>query len=73
MMLDVLADPYSFGFENIIEPVLLYGNDPDVSLWWDLAHFTLRFQHLMQTKLSPKSIIMEVDYGAKWTGTIRAK
>ena len=46
LMLDVMADPYSFGFENITVPVLL-GGDSDVSLWWDLAHFTTRFQHLI--------------------------
>lgn len=47
LMFDVLSDPYSFGFENITLPVLLFGGDPDVSLWWDLAHFTTRFQHLI--------------------------
>ena len=47
LMLDVLADPYAFGFENITEPVILFGGDPNVSLWWDLGHFTSRFQYLI--------------------------
>ena len=47
LMLDVLAAPATYGFENITEPALLFGGDPDVSLWWDLAHFTSRFQFLL--------------------------
>ena len=47
LMLDVLADPLAYGFENTSEPVTWFGGDPEVSLWWDGVHQTSRFQSLI--------------------------
>jgi phospholipase/lecithinase/hemolysin len=47
LMLEILADPLAYGFENTSDPVTWFGGDPDVSLWWDGVHFTSRFQALI--------------------------
>ena len=47
LLLDVLSDHLSYGFENITEPVTWYGGDPEVSLWWDGVHATSKYQALI--------------------------
>jgi len=47
LMLDVLADPLAFGFENTSDPVTWVDGDPETSLFWDGVHTTSRFQSMM--------------------------
>ena len=47
LMLDVLADPLAYGFQNTSEPVTWFGGDPETSFWWDGIHQTTRFQSLI--------------------------
>jgi len=47
LMLDVLADPLSYGFANTSDPVTWVAGDPETSLFWDGVHTTSRFQSMM--------------------------
>jgi len=46
-MLDVLADPLFYGFENTSDPVTWEDGNPETSRFWDGVHTTSRFQSMV--------------------------
>lgn len=47
MSLDVITDPWTYGFEDVSSNALYDALDPGVTLFWDGIHTTTRFHALM--------------------------
>lgn len=47
LLLDVLTDPWTYGYEDISGSALYDGLNPDITLFWDGFHWTTRFHTLM--------------------------